>query len=266
MSPAASVEWSAALIAAMPGPEGLRSLGALELGDDRVQLLDGRVAQARVREPVLLLGDHPAEVGDALERERRRGDDRPDHGLSRPAGKGRSVDGPRREASRCVRSWSVAESQPFGERSERHRLECEPGRRRALAVGLRVADVERPPGLHAEPLQGDGEHDGIGLRRAGLGRADDRGEVGADARTLELCRRAMRPSWTRRRAPDQPPAAAPAPRRRRGSGGSGCCLRTPGRRTRARGRPRRARGRRRCSGAGGPPGSASSDPSSVRGR
>ena len=49
------------------GAERLRGLGALEVGKDAVELLDGRVAEARVEEAVLLLAHHAAEGGGVVE-------------------------------------------------------------------------------------------------------------------------------------------------------------------------------------------------------
>jgi hypothetical protein len=80
----------------------------------------------------------------------------------------------------------VAESQPFGERSERHRLEGQARRGCTLLVGFRVADVQRTPGLDAEPFERDREGLRLGLGGPGLGRADDDAEVPSDSRAVEL--------------------------------------------------------------------------------
>ena len=89
--PGLDVVMSAAEMAAIPGAEGLRGLGALELGEHAVELLDGRVAEARVEEAVLLLAHHAAEGGGVVEREGRGGYDGLDNRLAWSVGKPATV-------------------------------------------------------------------------------------------------------------------------------------------------------------------------------
>ena len=73
------------------GAECLRGLGTLEVGEHAVELLDGRVAEARVEEAVLLLAHHAPEGGGVVEGERRGRDDGLDDRLARSVGKRATV-------------------------------------------------------------------------------------------------------------------------------------------------------------------------------
>ena len=88
---------------------------------------------------------------------------------------------------------------------------------------------------------------GVGLRRSGLGRADDLGEEAGEPRLARGGPGGRRPSWRRTRARAPPGAAArarPPPRR---AGGRRCCRRRRARTPPGRARRARARGRRPCS-------------------
>jgi hypothetical protein len=73
------------------GAERLRGLGALEVGEHAVELLDSRVTEARVEEAVFLLAHHAPEGGGVVEGERRGRDDGLDDGLARSVGKRATV-------------------------------------------------------------------------------------------------------------------------------------------------------------------------------
>ncbi len=78
-------------MAAIPEPKACGALRTLEVGEHAVELLDSRVAEARVEEAVLLLAHHAPESGGVVEGERRGRDDGLDDRLAWSVGKRATV-------------------------------------------------------------------------------------------------------------------------------------------------------------------------------
>ena len=186
MSPAESVEWSAALIAAMPDPNACAASAPSSSAMTRFSSSTVGLRRRAYVKPYSSSAMTAPELGDAVEGEGRRGDDRADDRLAGSLRERRRVDRTCGEAQPALAHGHRPSPSRSGSVADRGRLEGDAGCGRAVPVGLAVADVQRPRGLDAEPLEGDPEDLGVGFRRSGLRRADDRREGAREPGLFEV--------------------------------------------------------------------------------